>query len=62
MKNISLMLDRKVSEQVEREINTLKWTLKRDKIELVLGNLTPTERFEYACRVFDSDEAVELKW
>ncbi|RZN38058.1 MAG: hypothetical protein EFT35_05275 [Methanophagales archaeon ANME-1-THS] len=62
MKNISFMLDRKVSQQVEREVDTLKRTLRRDKIEFVLGHLTPTERFEYACRVFELDEVMELKW
>jgi len=51
------MLGRKVSEQVEREVNMAKRILRRDEIECVLGHLTPTERFDYACRVFDLDEA-----
>jgi len=61
MKDISFMLNRKVSEQVEREVNALKRTLRRDEIECVLGHLTPTERFEYVCHVFDLDEVGELR-
>jgi hypothetical protein len=45
-----------VGQQVEAEVNTLKRSLKRDKIELLLGHLTLKERFESACYVFDINE------
>ncbi|RZN42923.1 MAG: hypothetical protein EFT35_01465 [Methanophagales archaeon ANME-1-THS] len=49
----NLLSGEKSRRQVEAEVRTLKLTLQRDRIELLLGNLTPEERFEYACSVFD---------
>jgi len=36
MKNLSILIGREVSQQVEREVNTLKQTLKGDKKDFVM--------------------------
>jgi hypothetical protein len=56
MISISFRVGGEVSQQVAREVNALKETLRRDKIECLLGHLTPIQRFECACYVFDLNE------